>query len=110
MRKLTVAEMREKEVRNASEKYGIEYKELKTMMSRYYRLCGAYERLLYLENDERTCNNRCTQQLSEQTENRYFKLNNDFKKYGLEMKFFGYVPTICEIETTTTAIERHFYN
>lgn len=47
--------------------------------------------------------------ITRQTENRFFKLNNDFKKYGLEMKFFGYVPTICEIETTTTAIDRFFY-
>lgn len=110
MKRLTVAEMREKELVNASEKYGIEYKELKTMMNRYYRLCGAYERLLYLKNDERTCNNSYTTELSEQTKNRYFKLNNVFKKYGLEMKFFGYIPTICEIRTTVTAIERHFYN
>lgn len=109
MKKLTVAEMRERELKNACKKYDIEYSEAKKIMNRYYRLCGSYERLLILENDEKTCNNNYTLKLSEQTDERWQKLNNDLKKYGLEMKFFGYIPTICDIKTTTTAIEKFFY-
>ena len=80
------------------------------LMNRYYRLCGADERLLYLENDERTANRRSTQALSEQTEKRLAKLQADFKVYGLKLVYFGYMPTICYIDSTQTAVERYFYN
>lgn len=60
MKKLTVAERRERELRFAAERYSIPYDELKHLMNRFYRLNGALERLSYLENDARTCNRRST--------------------------------------------------
>ena len=54
MKKLTVAERRERELRFAAERYSIPYDELKHLMNRFYRLNGALERLSYLENDART--------------------------------------------------------
>lgn len=56
MKKLTVAERRERELRFAAERYSIPYDKLKHLMNRFYRLNGALERLSYLENDARTCN------------------------------------------------------
>ena len=64
MRKLTVAERRERELRLAVERYNADYDELKHLMNRFYRLNGALERLSYLENDSRTCNRRSTKELS----------------------------------------------
>lgn len=58
MKKLTVAERRERELRFAAERYSIPYDELKHLMNRFYRLNGALERLSYLENDARTCNRK----------------------------------------------------
>lgn len=56
MRKLTVAERRERQLKFAIEKYGFTYDEGKHLMNRYYRLNADLERLLYLENDSKTCN------------------------------------------------------
>lgn len=53
MKKLTVAERRERELRFATEKYNIPYDEGKHLMNRFYRLNGDLERLLYLENDSK---------------------------------------------------------
>ena len=78
------------------------------LMNRYYRLCGADERLLYLENDERTANRRSTQELSEQTEKRLESLQADFKKIGLKLTYFGYLPTITDFNNNTV-IYSYFY-
>lgn len=110
MKKLTVAERRERELKFATEKYNIPYDEGKRLMNRFYRLNGAQERLLYLENDSRTCNKRSTKELSESLSRRSDKLNEDFNKYGLCLNYFGYLATICEKETTRTAIEAIYYN
>lgn len=120
MAKLSIAQLREKElykladiiaaVNTKNEVYTDNLKIAQNLMNRYYRLCGADERLLYLENDERTANRRSTQELSEQTEKRLAKLQADFKAYGLKLVYFGYMPTICYIDSTQTAVERYFYN
>lgn len=109
MRKLTIAEKREREIRFATEKYNISYDELKHLMNRFYRLNGDLERLSYLENDSKTCNRRSTKELSESTDRRSEKLNADFEKYGLCLDYFSHLATICENGTTRTAIEAFYY-
>lgn len=109
MKKLTVAERRERQLRFAAERYSIPYDELKHLMNRFYRLNGALERLSYLENDARTCNRRSTKELSESTDRRSDILNADLEKYGLCLDYFGYLATICEKGTTRTAIESIYY-
>ena len=109
MRKLTIAEKREREINNAAEKYGIECSELRHLMNRFYRLNADLERLSYLENDERTCNRKSTKALSESTDRRSEKLNADFEKYGLCLDYFSHLATICEKGTTRTAIEGFYY-
>ena len=79
------------------------------LMNRFYRLCGADTRLLYLENDDRTCNQKWVQDLSQQRDKRREKLNKDFSKYGLALKYFGYLPQICEAGTTREVVPRYFY-
>ena len=109
MKKLTVAERRERELRFAIDKYGFTYDEGKHLMNRFYRLNGDLERLSYLENDSRTCNRRSTKELSESTSRRSDKLNADFEKYGLCLDYFSHLATICEKGTTRTAIEAIYY-
>lgn len=109
MRKLTVAEKRERELRYAIREYNIPYDEGKHLMNRFYRLNGDLERLSYLENDERTCNRRSTKDLSESTDRRSEKLSTDFEKYGLCLDYFGHLATICEKGSTRTAIEAFYY-
>ena len=64
MRKLTIAEKREKELRRASETYEIEYGVARHLINRFYRLNADLDRLTYLENDERTYNRQSTKDLS----------------------------------------------
>ena len=109
MRKLTIAEQREREIRFAMEKYNIAYDELKHLMNRFYRLNGDLERLSYLENDSKTCSRRSTKELSESTNRRSEKLSADFEKYGLCLDYFSHLATICEKGTTRTAIEAFYY-
>ena len=109
MRKLTVAERRERELRFAIARYNIPYDEGKHLMNRFYRLNGDLERLSYLENDSKTCNRKSTKELSESTDRRSEKLNADFKKYGLCLDYFSHLATICENGTTRTAIEAFYY-
>ncbi len=82
MKKLTVAERRERELRFAAERYSIPYDKLKHLMNRFYRLNGALERLSYLENDARTCNRRSTKELSESIDRRSDRLNADLENMG----------------------------
>lgn len=109
MRKLTIAEHREREIRLATEKYNIPYNELKHLMNRFYRLNADLDRLSYLENDSNTCNRRSTKELSESTDRRSEKLSADFEKYGLCLDYFSHLATICEKGTTRTAIEAFYY-
>lgn len=88
MRKLTVAERREKELRFATEKYNIPYEDLKHLMNRFYRLNGDLERLSYLENDSNTCNRRSTKNLSESTDRRSEKLSTDFGEIWFVFRLF----------------------
>ena len=53
MRKLTIAERREKELRRAVETFNIEYDVAKKLMNRFYRLNADLDRLSYLENEEK---------------------------------------------------------
>lgn len=110
MRKLTIAEKRERELRIAANKYSIDYDTCKSLMNRFYRLNADLERLSYLENDGRTCNRLSTKNLSESTDRRSKKLSSDLEKYGLCLDYFGHLATICEKGTTRTAIEGFYYD
>ena len=108
MAALTIAQLREIELNKLIKITGDEQK-ARNLMNRYYRLCGMDERLLYLENDERTANRRSTQELSEKAQTALDRLNQDFKPYGIKLQYFGYLPTITYIDNTSTAINSYFY-
>ena len=102
--RMTIAQLREREVNklarfkseNPSEE---DYAEAKRMMNRFYRLCGLEERLLYLENDERTYNSWYTKECDAKAERWRNRLNADFKRiYGLELVYCGYAPSIGVVD------------
>lgn len=118
MKKLTVAEMREKELERliafkTSTPTEADRVEARHMMNSFYRLCGLCTTNLYLANDERTCNRRSTKE-SEEREIRWFhRLNDKFKSvYGLELVYCGYMPSIGRKDPRggfTEKITRYFY-
>ena len=110
MRKLTVAEKREKAVVELANRTNGDIASAKKAMNAYYRLCGLEERLLILENDERTCNTPYTKSLQEKEQKAIERVNGYFKEFDAVLVWFGYLPTICEPGTTQDLYLAHFYN
>ena len=88
MRKLTIAELRKRELDFAINEYSIDPETAKHLMNRFYRLNADLDRLSYLENDSATCNERSTKNLSLSCSKRIEKLNHDFNNYGLALDSF----------------------
>ena len=118
MGKMSIAELREAEVRKLAamgcpEPSEGDVAEARRLMNSFYRLCGLCERNLYLANDARTCNRRSTKQ-SEEKEHKWWKrLDAAFtKKYGLQLVYCGYCPsigTVGEHHAFSEKITRWFY-
>lgn len=106
---MSIKERRAAARANMSAEFKVPAAVAQNLMNRFYRLCGTETRLLYLESDERTVNQRWVKDLSEQKDKRREKLDKDFSKYGLTLKYFGYLPQICEAGTTREAVPRYFY-
>ena len=118
MAKMTVAQLREKELDKlvrfkTDHPSGADYAEAKRIMNRFYRLCGLEERLLYLENDSDTYNTTYTKECKDKSGRWRDRLNADFKRiYGLELVYCGYVPSIGVVNENggfSEKITRWFY-
>ena len=119
MAKMTIAQLREREVKRLAEYHNPEYTEndLQTaqkLMNSFYRLCGLSERNLYLANDEKWCNKAYTKK-SEERESKWCKrLSAQFKEFaGLELYYAGYCPSIGVVHRPSGGcsekITRYFY-
>lgn len=106
---MTTAELRRNELKKLTSSYTNDPEISKNLMCRFYRICGALERLLILENGERTVNERYTLKLNETTYKRVERLKADFEKYGLTLVFYGYLPTITDKEGNNEKIHTFFY-
>ena len=82
----------------------------KKAMNAYYRLCGLEERLLYLENNEKTCNSYYTKELQKQEERAIERVKKYFEEFNATLIWFGYLPTICDKEKKNDLYLAHFYN
>ena len=109
MRKLTIAEKRNNAVVELANRTNGNINGAIKAMNAYYRLCGLEERLLYLENDERTCNSNYTKSLQEQEERAITRVKKYFEEFNATLVWFGYLPTICETGTTRDLYLAHFY-
>ena len=82
----------------------------KKAMNAYYRLFGLEERLLYLENNEKTCNSYYTKELQKQEERAIERVKKYFEEFNATLIWFGYLPTICDKEKKNDLYLAHFYN
>lgn len=109
---MTVAERRQREFnrfvveRNLNEE---EQAKLKTLINSYYRLCGLEERLLYWTNDYNLHNRGFVQRAQDKADKWCDSLVERLNKFGLTLVYFSYLPTICYVNTTRTAIDKIFY-
>lgn len=115
MKKRTVKEQREQAIlelvaRKTATPTEKDLASARRIMNSFYRLCGQDTQLLYLENTESTCNSRYTAEKSARRDKWLERLNAVFKEeYNAHLVYFGYLPTICEKDTTQDLYLRHFY-
>ena len=88
---------------------GVAAKAAENLMNRFYRICGALDRLLILENTKETVNTAYTQDLDSRTQKAINRLKADFEKYGLTLVFYGYLPTITDKPGNNEKIHTYFY-
>ena len=115
MAKMTIAQLREREVlrlayyhaENPTEE---DIRTAKRLMNSYYRLVGLCERVLYLSNDERTCNSRYLSELEDKEDKWYHRLSKQFAEFcGCRLRYFSYFPSIID-EYDSLAISLYFYS
>lgn len=120
MGKLTIAELRERELQKlvsfkTDHPTEDDFGEARQLMNSFYRLCGLAERNLYLSNTSSKANLKSTKR-SEERENEWYKrLDAEFNRlYGLRLVYCGYAPSIGVIRTPgggfAEKIERYFYD
>ena len=107
--KRTIAEARRMELEKLTANYTLDYAVSENLMNRFYRICGALNRLLILENTETTVNTVYTQDLDNRTSKAIDRLKTDFEKYGLTLVFYGYLPTITDKPGNNDKIYTYFY-
>lgn len=95
MRKLTVAERRRKSLADFSEIIG-NHDAAKSLINRFYRLAGLSDRLVYLQNDENTCNSRRTAELEQLEQKKIKALKTALEPFGLTIQYFSWLPSITD--------------
>lgn len=108
--KRTIAEARRMELERLTANYTYDSTTSENLMNRFYRICGALNRLLILENTEATANTVYTQDLDNKTQKAINLLKADFEEYGLTLVFYGYLPTITDKPGSNDVIFTFFYN
>ena len=100
MARLSIAQLREKELTNlvafrTDKPTEEDYKTARRLMNSFYRLCGLAETNLYLANDERTCNKASTKYSEEKERKWAARLSKEFTDFcGLRLVYCGYAPSI----------------
>lgn len=107
--KKTIAFSRAAELEKLTANYTHDHAVSVNLMNRFYRICGALNRLLILENTEATVNTAYTQDLDDRTSKAINRLKADFEKHGLTLVFYGYLPTITDKPGNNDKIYTYFY-
>ena len=119
MARMTIAQLREREVRNLakfkSENPTVDdIREARRNMNSFYRLCGLCERNLYLSNDEYSANRASTHRSEAREDAWHDRLDKIFRDtYGLRLVYCGYAPsigTVGEHGSFSEKIYRYFYD
>ena len=120
MAKMTIAQLREREVFRLAEiknpnPTDEDLNEARRNMNSFYRLCGLCETNLYNANEERTCNTAWHRRNEEREDKWHRRLDKIFSDtYGLRLVYCGYAPSIGTMDATnggfSEKINRWFYN
>ena len=108
--KKTIAAARRMELEKLTDNYTHDNAISENLMNRFYRICGALNRLLILENTEMTVNPVYTQDLDNKTQKAITCLKTDFENFGLTLVYYGYLPTITDKPGSNDVIFTFFYN
>ena len=109
MKTMTIAEQRQRAIETLANRTNGNIANASKAMNAFYRLCGLEERLLYLENNEKTCNSSYTKSLQEREERAIERVKKYFEEFDAALVWFGYLPTICDKDTTQDLYLRYFY-
>lgn len=119
MARMTIAQMREREVyrlaaRVHEEPTPEDIATARRLMNSFYRLCGLSERVCMLENNDRTCNLPSTSRLEEKRGRWAARLDTDFNaEYNLHIQYLGIFPSIVSIHEhggVREEVSRFFYD
>ena len=100
MRRTTIREMRERELKTlvsfkTDKPKAEDWAEAKRLMNSYYRLCGLSRKNAYLQNDEKTCDSNYAKVNELREMAWHARLNEEFEKtYGLQLVYLAYYPSI----------------
>lgn len=97
MEKMTIAQLREKELEKLATITG-NHEKARNLMNRYYRLAGLDWYLVHADNDEKLCNTPHVAKQHEKWQRMYKRLNDDFMQYGLTLAYSGIMPRIVKHE------------
>lgn len=86
--------LRENVLERFNETYIKDYDKAKKIRNTLDRLCALEDRLLILENDERTAGGSYSKSLEESEERRIKNLNKMLKPYGLSVVFCSHLAQI----------------
>lgn len=103
MKKLTIAEMRKKELARFSEVYSIDLADAKKLVNSFYRFCGLESNLFYLENNESTANSDYVKDLQKKEESWTERLQKNLP--FMVWKWFGLA--ICLPFANPEQLRRH---
>lgn len=100
MARMTIAQMRERDVYRLAEMHNNkptenDIQEARRLFNSYYRLCGLSETNLYLQNDSKRHDTYYAKQSEEKERKWYDRLDAEFNKFaGLRLVYCGYYPSI----------------
>ena len=113
MKKMTIAELRRREVRYLADLGDGDINKAASLMMSFYRFCGLNERVFYLENDERLHDSRYARELSARCDRWLDRLQVRFAEYGLKLVYCGFLPSIGTVNKNggfSEKINRYFYD
>lgn len=103
MAKMTIAQIREKQLENFNALYIKDEEKAKKIINSFYRLCGLDEWLVYAQNDEKRCNSSYTHSQEEKALRWIKRLNGWLEPYGLKIAYAGIYPMIAIMEGSAIA-------
>ena len=105
----SVSDIRRRSLIAFNEAYIHDLDKASYIINSYYRLCGLSNTLLYRDNDAYLHDKPYTNELHDKKNKWVIRLNKTLKPYGLKLRFFSWLPSICD-NNDNRVYEPMFYN